>query len=68
MTLETLFISIVHFVYNTVNFFFIFQIVKLSACDSDPCINGGYCKSDTENPELYECRCGDWFKGTNCEG
>lgn len=42
--------------------------VQLTSCDSDPCQNGGYCNSDPKTPDVYECQCGDWFKGTNCEG
>lgn len=48
--------------------FSILPTVQLTACDSDPCLNGGYCESDPQTPEIYECRCGDWFKGANCEG
>lgn len=42
--------------------------VQLTSCDSEPCQNGGYCNSDPKTPDVYECQCGDWFKGTNCEG
>ena len=44
-----------------------FLIVLSSACESQPCLNGGYCSSASD-PSQYKCGCSAWFKGKNCEG
>ena len=46
-----------------------FFSVAQTICDTDkPCLNGLNCSSNTSNPAQYNCDCGDWFKGKNCEG
>lgn len=44
-------------------------IVLTSACESNPCVNNGYCSSDLAvDPSQYKCACSAWFTGKNCEG
>ena len=47
----------------------IFFTVLTSACESNPCVNNGYCSSDLAvDPSQYKCACSAWFTGKNCEG
>ncbi|XP_058959077.2 uncharacterized protein [Pocillopora verrucosa] len=37
------------------------------ACEPNPCLNGGTCKTDADSPEGYRCICTPQYAGVKCE-
>ena len=37
-----------------------------SACQPNPCLNGGTCKIDDDDPKGYRCVCALKYAGLNC--
>lgn len=39
----------------------------ISACQPNPCLNGGTCKLDADEPQGYRCLCTPQYAGLTCE-
>ena len=37
-------------------------------CESNPCVNGGTCIVDFDDPSKFSCFCAEGFNGLSCQG
>ena len=53
------------------NYFFIIKLCfmyfeVISACENQPCLNGGTCKMNSANYDDFECKCPTGITGNTC--
>lgn len=46
---------------------FHFHNLILAACEPNPCLNGGSCQLDVDNPDGFVCKCPPKVSGSKCE-
>ena len=46
---------------------FLSHYLLFSACEPNPCLNGGSCQLDIDSPDGFVCKCPPKFSGSKCE-